>query len=155
MPEVPVVPEAVAPEPVVQEEPVAPEAVVQAEPVAPEPVVQAEPEDAEAIVNEAQEPVDAPLVDLTNSNENPELVQSLAKVVDYISEKVADKVASQVANKIDSSELVESSQNGFDAVTQAANVMADSNTMANGLSGGRKKRTRKFRLVKKNKTRSK
>jgi hypothetical protein len=76
------------------------------------------------------------------------------KVINYISDKVAEKVSSKVQNTIHSSELVETPQNGFDAVNQAANIMADSSK--NEMTGGKKKKkTRKFRLVKNNKSRSK
>jgi hypothetical protein len=89
---------------------------------------------------ETEKTDEAPLVDLTTSTENPELVDGLAKVVDYISNKVADKVA----QKMVSNSTVE--QDGFDAVNNAVQSMA-------AQSGGKKKKkTRKFRLTKKNKT---
>ena len=103
---------------------------------------------------------DTSLANLSDSSKNPELVQSLEKVINYISDKVAEKVSSKVQNTIHSSELVETPQNGFDAVNQAANIMADSSK--NEMTGGnvmtgckKKKKTRKFRLVKNNKSRSK
>ena len=97
---------------------------------------------------------------MSDSSKNPELVQSLEKVINYISDKVAEKVSSKVENTIHSSELVETPQNGFDAVNQAANIMADSSknemTGGNVMTGCKKKKgTRKFRLVKNNKSRSK
>ena len=54
-------------------------------------------------------------------------------------------------NKLDSSEIVETTQDGFDAVNNAANVMA-SNMSGGNVKKRKNKRTRKFRLVKKNKS---
>jgi hypothetical protein len=80
----------------------------------------------------------------TDNIQNPELIKSLANVVDYISEKVADKVASQVSQNV-SANLNETPQNGFDAVNQAAETMAK-------LSGGKKRKTKKFKLSNKKNT---
>ena len=80
----------------------------------------------------------------TDNIQNPELIKSLANVVDYISEKVADKVASQVSQNI-SANLNETPQNGFDSVNQAAETMAK-------LSGGKKRKTKKFKLSNKKNT---
>ena len=54
----------------------------------------------------------------------------------------SDKVAKQVTSQVAATNL---SQDGFEAVNNAAQTMA-------ALSGGKKKKTRKFRLTKKNKT---
>ena len=73
-----------------------------------------------------------------------ELIQSLTNVVDYITDAVAEKVSKQVTAE----QFGEKPQEGFDSVNKAAETMA--------MSGGKKfKKTRRFRLVRKNNTRHK
>ena len=86
-----------------------------------------------------------PADDLTSiqSNKVPskqELMNSLSNVVDYITDAVAEKVSVSVT----SGQSGENQQNGFDSVNAAAEMMAK--------SGGRRRKTRKFKLSKKNKT---
>ena len=69
-----------------------------------------------------------------------ELMNSLSNVVDYITDAVAEKVSLNVS----SAQFGEKPQNGFDSVNAAAEMMAK--------SGGKRKKTRKFKLTKKNKT---
>ena len=73
-----------------------------------------------------------------------ELINSLSTVVDYIADAVAEKVSLNVS----SAQFGEKPQNGFDSVNAAAEMMAKS-------GGKRKRKTRKFKLTKKNKTRAK
>ena len=72
-----------------------------------------------------------------------ELVESLSTVVDYIADTVADKVSKQITSE----QYGEKQQNGFDSVNKAAETMASS-------GGSKFKKTRRFRLVNKNKTRN-
>ena len=86
-----------------------------------------------------------PSDDLTSiqSNKVPskqELMNSLSNVVDYITDAVAEKVSVSVT----STQSGENQQNGFDSVNAAAEMMAK--------SGGKRRKTRKFKLTKKNKT---
>ena len=69
-----------------------------------------------------------------------ELMNSLSNVVDYITDAVAEKVSLNVS----SAQFGEKPQNGFDSVNTVAEMMAK--------SGGKRKKTRKFKLTKKNKT---
>jgi hypothetical protein len=69
-----------------------------------------------------------------------ELMNSLSNVVDYITDAVAEKVSLNVT----SAQFGEKPQNGFDSVNAAAEIMAK--------SGGKRRKTRKFKLTKKNKT---
>jgi hypothetical protein len=69
-----------------------------------------------------------------------ELMNSLSNVVDYITDAVAEKVSLNVT----SAQFGEKQQNGFDSVNAAAGIMAK--------SGGKRRKTRKFKLSKKNKT---
>jgi len=69
-----------------------------------------------------------------------ELMNSLSNVVDYITDAVAQKVSLNVT----SAQFGEKQQNGFDSINTAAEMMAK--------SGGKRKKTRKFKLTKKNKT---
>ena len=82
----------------------------------------------------------------TDKPNKEELVQSLKKVVDYITDVVADRVSEKVV----SSQSGEQQPDGFAAVNEAAEIMAS--------SGGKPKfkKTRKFRLTKgQNKTKTK
>ena len=85
-----------------------------------------------------------PVVEVESvSNVEPnkkELMNSLSNVVDYITDAVAEKVSLNVS----SAQFGEKPQNGFDSVNTAAEMMAK--------SGGKRKKTRKFKLTKKNKT---
>lgn len=74
----------------------------------------------------------------TDKPNKEELVQSLEKVVDYITDVVADRVSEKVV----SAQSGEQQQDGFAAINQAAETMAS--------SGGKPKfkKTRKFRLTK-------
>jgi hypothetical protein len=92
--------------------------------------------------------VEKPTNDLTNIQPNnvpskKELMNSLTNVVDYITDVVSDRVSQNVT----ASQFGEKPQNGFDAVNAAAEMMAK--------SGGKRKKTRKFKLTKKNKTNKK
>jgi hypothetical protein len=71
-----------------------------------------------------------------------ELIKSLTNVVDYIADIVADKVSRNVTAYQCGDKL----QNGFDSVNAAAETMALS-------TGGKRKKTRKFKLTNKTKTR--
>jgi hypothetical protein len=68
-----------------------------------------------------------------------DISQSLTNVVDYISNKIAEKVSQQVS----SGQSEENIQNGFNSVNAAAVTMA---------LGGKKRKTRRFKLTNKNKT---
>ena len=70
-----------------------------------------------------------------------ELSQALDTVVEYITDKVAAKVSQNISGTTS-----EGQQNGFDALNTAAETMAS--------SGGRKRKTRRFKLVNKNRTKS-
>ena len=72
-----------------------------------------------------------------------ELMNSLSNVVDYITDAVAEKVSQNVT----SAQFGEKQQNGFDSVNTVAEIMAT--------SGGKRRKTRKFKLTKKNKTKKK
>ena len=89
--------------------------------------------------------VEQPVNDLTSINSDTvpnkkELMNSLSNVVDYITDTVAEKVSLNVT----SAQFGEKSQNGFDSVNAAAEIMAK--------SGGKRRKTRKFKLTRKNKT---
>ena len=72
----------------------------------------------------------------------PQMQESLTQQVhDYISDKIAEKVS----QKISAGQSGEEVQNGFNSVSTAAETMAS--------SGGKKHKTRRFKLVNKNKTR--
>ena len=68
-----------------------------------------------------------------------ELMNSLSNVVDYITDAVAEKVSQNISGQSN-----EGQQDGFDSVNAAAGMMAK--------IGGKRRKTRKFRLTKKNKT---
>ena len=78
---------------------------------------------------------------LPPDQQNDKLTQAIDTVVDYI----ADKVSKKVTINVSSSDYTP--QNGYEAVKTAAETMASS-------KGGKKRKTRKFKLTKKNKTRS-
>ena len=67
-------------------------------------------------------------------------MKSLTNVVDYITDVVADRVSQNVT----AAQSGERQQNGFDSINAAAEMMAK--------SGGKRRRTRKFKLTNKNKT---
>ena len=93
--------------------------------------------------SEEQEPVEEK--ELGNTPEEQpnktELMKSLSNVVDYITDAVAEKVSQNVS----ASQFGEKQQNGFESVNNAAEIMAT--------SGGKRKKTRKFKLTNKKKTR--
>ena len=64
--------------------------------------------------------------------------------IDTITDVIADKVAEKIQQQQTSSS--DSIQNGFDSINIEANKMASS-------GGGNKRKTRKFKLTKKHKTR--
>ena len=69
------------------------------------------------------------------------LVKSLINVVNYMTKTVAD----EVSKKVSAETYGETPQDGFDAVNKVADIMAK--------SGGKKfKKTRRFSLFNKNKT---
>jgi hypothetical protein len=68
-----------------------------------------------------------------------ELINSLSAVVDYITDAVAEKVSQKIPIQPN-----EDQQDGFDSVNTAAGMMAK--------IGGKRRKTRKFKLTKKNKT---
>ena len=86
----------------------------------------------------------SPNITSTITSEKPDkeqLIQSLTQVVDYITDAVSEKVSENMV----SAQFGEKPQNGFDSVNQAAETMAT--------TGGKKfKRTRRFRLTNRNKT---
>ena len=73
------------------------------------------------------------------SQDTNEIDQALDTIVNVLSEKVAAKVAAKVGSETS----VEGVQNGFNSVAEAANKM----------SGGKKKKSRKFCLTNKSKSR--
>jgi hypothetical protein len=111
------------------------------------------PEITEPVVDESVSNIE-PTVDESVSNveannetkeETPlpnkkELMNSLSNVVDYITDAVAEKVSLNVT----SAQFGEKQQNGFDSVNAAAEMMAK--------TGGKRRKTRKFKLTNKNKT---
>ena len=70
---------------------------------------------------------------------NDKLTQALGTIVEVLSEKVAAKVA----NEVGSGSSREQVQDGFNSVANAAQNMA----------GGKKRKSRKFRLTNKSKSR--
>jgi len=68
-----------------------------------------------------------------------ELMNSLSNVVDYITDAVAEKVSQKIPTQPNDGQ-----QDGFDSVNAAAEMMAK--------NGGKRRKTRKFKLTKKNKT---
>jgi hypothetical protein len=69
-----------------------------------------------------------------------ELMESLTNVVDYITDVVSEKVSQNIS----ASQTGEKQQNGFDSVNTAAQTMAN--------SGGKRRKTRRFKITNKNKT---
>ena len=70
-----------------------------------------------------------------------QLIQSLSQVVDYITDTVAEKVSENVS----SAQYGEKPQDGFKSVNAAVETMAS-------VGGSKLKRTRRFRITKKNRT---
>ena len=68
-----------------------------------------------------------------------ELMNSLSNIVDYITDAVAEKVSQKIPTQPNDGQ-----QDGFDSVNAAAEMMAK--------NGGKRRKTRKFKLTKKNKT---
>lgn len=90
------------------------------------------------------EPTASPTVVESTNNDDPELASAINNVVSLITEKVTKKVSEEVnANSVDAA------QNGFKEIDETARIM--------GSSGGGKKpkpnKSRKFKLMRKNKTR--
>jgi hypothetical protein len=80
---------------------------------------------------------------ISSSNELPvEVSDSLNTVVNFLADKIAEKVSSSTSLKEFSGQ-----QNAFESVNNAAKKI-------NSSTGGKKKRTQKFRLTKKSKTHS-
>jgi hypothetical protein len=90
------------------------------------------------------EPTASPTVVESTNNDDPELASAINNVVSLITEKVTKRVSEEVnANSVDAA------QNGFKEIDETARIM--------GSSGGGKKpkpnKSRKFKLMRKNKTR--
>ena len=86
-------------------------------------------------------PIDTNEQNINKHPDKEQLIQSLSQVVDYITDTVSEKVTENMV----SSQVGEKPQDGFDAVNEAVEIMAK--------TGGRKfKRTRRFRLINKNRT---
>jgi hypothetical protein len=90
------------------------------------------------------EPTASPTVVESTNNDDPELASAINNVVSLITEKVTTKVSEEVnANSVDAA------QNGFKEIDETARIM--------GSSGGGKKpkpnKSRKFKLMRENKTR--
>jgi hypothetical protein len=78
----------------------------------------------------------------TDKPNKEQLIQSLSQVVDYITDTVSEKVSQNVS----SSQFGEKPQNAFNSVNTMAETMSTT-------GGSKFRRTRHFRLTKKNKTR--
>jgi hypothetical protein len=89
---------------------------------------------------EPQQPIIAEEPQQIVEGDKEKLSQAINTVVDYIADKVADKVSHNISNQ--PSEI---QQNGFDSINKAVETMAS--------SGGKKRKSYKFRLTNKNKTR--
>ena len=63
-------------------------------------------------------------------------------MVDYISDKIAEKVSQNIST----GQTGDSIQNGFKSVSTAAETMAS--------SGGKKRKTQRFKLINKNKNKT-
>jgi hypothetical protein len=87
------------------------------------------------------QPADSNAVKSDNITNEQELAKSLTNVVDYIT----DIAAKKVSEKVSAAQLGDKQQNGFDTVNAVAKTMAN--------SGGKKRKSRKFKLTNKNKTR--
>ena len=134
-------------EPVIEktEQPV-PEKTEGIEEIPIQPTEELSPEDVEKTEQPVTETTDEPVTEtmdegpVTETSKNTELVNSLTNIADYIADIVAEKVSSnQIGDKI---------QNGFDSVNKASETIANS-------GGSKFKKTRRFRLTNKNKTRHK
>lgn len=86
-------------------------------------------------------PSDKSLPEITEKPDKEKLINSLSQVVDYITEAVADKVSENIT----SAQYGEKPQDAFQAVNNVAEAISSS-------GGSKFKRTRHFRLTKKNKT---
>ena len=101
-------------------------------------------EDAEEPTETEEDTSNQPSQEVTESTgdvgdkSNTELINSFKTIANYIADAVAEKVSI--------SQSGEKPQEGFDAVNKAAETMATS-------GGSKFKKTRRFRLTKKNKTR--
>ena len=142
-------PEVVEEEPTLIEEPEVVEepALIEEEPeVVEEPtLIEEEPEVVEkpTLIEEEPEVVEEPN-ELVSEDvpSKQELIESLTNVVDYITDSVAEKVSQNVTSE----QYEDTPQDGFDTINKTINVMASS-------GGSRFKRTKRFRLVNRNKTR--
>jgi N-glycosylase/DNA lyase len=104
----------------------------------------AEPSDPNATPTDQEnvnQPADSNAVKSDNITNEQELAKSLTNVVDYIT----DIAAKKVSEKVSAAQLGDKQQNGFDTVNAVAKTMAN--------SGGKKRKSRKFKLTNKNKTR--
>ena len=95
--------------------------------------------------NNVKNPSDLSITSLEKPNKT-EVINSLSNVVDYITDAVAEKVSKNVLSDKDreTPQDGEKPQDGFDSVNKAAEMMTS--------SGGKRRKTRKFKLSKKNKT---
>ena len=87
--------------------------------------------------NDGQPSEDSGTIQSNKVPNKQELMTSLTNVVDYITDTVAERVSQNVT----AAQSGEKPQNGFDSVNIAAEMMAK--------SGGKRKKTRKFKLTNK------
>jgi len=110
------------------------------------PVAQPVAEPLEPVAEQPVEPVAAPVAEATVAEpvtQQQEVSQAATTLVKYFSDTLANSLAEKLNQN--NSDVI---QNGFDSVNQEVNTMAT--------SGGQKRRkTRKFKLAKKNKSRQK
>ena len=95
--------------------------------------------------NNVKNPSELSITSLEKPNKT-EVINSLSNVVDYITDTVAEKVSKNVLSDKDreTPQDGEKPQDGFDSVNKAAEMMTS--------SGGKRRKTRKFKISKKNKT---
>ena len=89
---------------------------------------------------EMKEPVEENVKSVSSTNQD--ITTALETVVDYLSSKIADKVSQNISQ---TSSEQSGQQNGFDSNAITANTFDN--------SGGGRKKTRKYKLIKKKKTR--
>lgn len=140
-----VIPETIIDEPIpseeIEEEVFIPSELEKDEDLPESDIVLSEPqeESIKEAIKEKEEEIKEDEKNIVEKSTTPSLEESLDVVVDYISDKIASKVSQTMSGK-------EQPQNGFEAVQKATETIATS-------TGGKKKRTSKFRLKNKNKTR--
>ena len=77
--------------------------------------------------------------------QDSEVSQAATTLIKYFSDTIANSVGKAVSEKLNQNDS-DGIQNGFDSVNKEANTMAAS-------GGHRRRKTRKFKVTKKNKTR--